>query len=164
METPLEKNEQEKPGAEPVAAAAGKTFLARMRTDRTVWMFVILAVFGFFLAAAIFAFVAGRKKQPAAVKPPASKPVAKSNAAVPAPPKPAPVVSSASAPEVPVYAGTPPALVLSGILFSEEGSLALIDGKVVPEGGTVAGATVERIGSDEVELSYEGQTFILRSR
>jgi hypothetical protein len=42
--------------------------------------------------------------------------------------------------------------------------LALINGRVVPEGGMVDGAKIEKISSDEVELSFEGQKIILRSR
>ncbi|MFB3919436.1 MAG: general secretion pathway protein GspB [Candidatus Velamenicoccus archaeovorus] len=57
-----------------------------------------------------------------------------------------------------------PTLSLSGILYSDAESLALINGKVVPEGGTVDGAKVEKISSDEVELSFEGQKIVLRSR
>ncbi|GEM_PF-4575337 len=57
-----------------------------------------------------------------------------------------------------------PALSLSGILFGETGSFALINGRVIPEGGNVEGAVVEKIYAERVELSFEGKKITLRSR
>ena len=57
-----------------------------------------------------------------------------------------------------------PTLTLSGILFGESGSFALINGRVIPEGGKVDGAVVDKISPDRVELSFEGNKITLRSR
>jgi type II secretory pathway component PulC len=57
-----------------------------------------------------------------------------------------------------------PTLTLSGILFGESGSFALINGRVIPEGGKVDGAVVDKISTDRVELSFEGRKITLRSR
>ncbi len=57
-----------------------------------------------------------------------------------------------------------PALTLGGILYSEgEGSVALINGKIVPEGGVVKGVTVIRVMSDKVELEFDGRRIFMRS-
>jgi len=57
-----------------------------------------------------------------------------------------------------------PTLTLSGILFGESGSFALINGRVIPEGGKVDGAVVDKISTDRVELSFEGKKITLKSR
>jgi glycerol uptake facilitator-like aquaporin len=57
-----------------------------------------------------------------------------------------------------------PTLTLTGILFSEDGSAALINGRVVPLGGIVNGARVEKIYPHRVELSFDNQTITLRSQ
>jgi|GEM_PF-3638293 len=57
-----------------------------------------------------------------------------------------------------------PTLTLTGILFSEDGSAALINGRIVPLGGLVDGARVEKIFPHRVELSYDNQTITLRSQ
>ncbi|MDD5018863.1 MAG: general secretion pathway protein GspB [Candidatus Omnitrophica bacterium] len=139
--------------------ADARMFLARLKTDKSLWLVVIVAVFGFFLAAALFAFFSGGKKTPKVPAAPLPPPVA-------APAVPAPVVEvlKTSVPAEPASALPIPSLSLSGILYSDNERLALINGKVVPEGGTVDGVRVEKIGSDEVELSFEGQKIILRSR
>ncbi len=57
-----------------------------------------------------------------------------------------------------------PALTLEGIIYSEkEGSVALINGNIVPEGGTVKGVKVLRILSDKVELEFDGRRIFMRS-
>jgi len=57
-----------------------------------------------------------------------------------------------------------PALTLGGILYSEkEGSVALIDGKVVPEGEVVKGVKVVRILPDKVELEFDDRRIFMRS-
>lgn len=76
---------------------------------------------------------------------------------------PAPVTETA--PEnIPAEDRPVPVLTLSGILFGPEGSLALINGRIVREGGMVDGAKLEKISSDRVELSFDGQKVILRSK
>ncbi len=143
--------------------AVPKGLLPHLKTDRTLWFIVVFGVCGFFLAAALFAFFSGSKKTP---KFPNPQPVA---AVVPAPAAATPVVvveapKPQASPEGSTTPSAVPTLSLSGILYSDAESLALINGRVVPEGGTVDGAKVEKISSDEVELSFEGQKIVLRSR
>ncbi|HQP91374.1 MAG TPA: type II secretion system protein N [Candidatus Omnitrophota bacterium] len=57
-----------------------------------------------------------------------------------------------------------PSFSLSGILFGQEGSIALINGRIVHEGAEVEGAKVTRILSDRVELEFQGQKITLRSK
>ncbi|MEK7849560.1 MAG: hypothetical protein AAB213_01875 [Candidatus Omnitrophota bacterium] len=121
---------------------------------------IFFVVFGFGLAAAGFAFF--------------SKSVTKTN-----PPKQSP--KTAVLPQAIVEVVTPavinrtektpaepekplPILTLSGILFGESGSFALINGRVIPEGGKVDGAVVDKISPDRVELSFEGKKITLKSR
>jgi hypothetical protein len=135
-------------------------FWARLMSHKSLWLFVIVAVFGFFLAAALFAFFSGSKKIP-------KTPAISAAPAVVVPAAPVAAVIETPASEVPVEPANAiplPALSLSGILYSEHERLALINGKVIPEGGTVEGVKVEKIGTDEVELSFEGQKITLRSR
>lgn len=142
----------------PAVAAA---FLSRLRTNKTPWFVVVLTVCGFFLAAALFAFFSGSKKPPVVPK------AQTAHAPVVSLPVQAPVVEASMFQGSPAESTTPlplPTLSLSGILYSGTESLALINGKVVPEGGTVDGAKIEKINSDEVELSFEGQKIVLRSR
>jgi len=57
-----------------------------------------------------------------------------------------------------------PKLLLGGIIYSEnEGSAALINGRVVPEGGTVKGVKVVRVLQDKVELEFDGRRIFMRS-
>ncbi|MBI5872907.1 MAG: general secretion pathway protein GspB [Candidatus Omnitrophica bacterium] len=57
-----------------------------------------------------------------------------------------------------------PLLTLSGILYGENGSLALINGRVVREGAMIEGARLEKVSADRAELSFEGQKIILRAK
>ncbi len=145
-------------------AAVAKGLLPCFKTDRMLWSIVVFGVCGFFLAAALFAFFSGPKKTqkfPELHSVPAAVPSS------PATTAPAPVVETPQIQTLPAESAassTMPTLSLSGILYSDAESLALINGKVVPEGGTVDGAKVEKISSDEVELSFEGQKIVLRSR
>lgn len=166
MENPEPKTEQKDASVlakhESPASAAG--LLPHLKSDRTLWFIVVFGVGGFFLAAALFAFFSGSKKAQKLPKPQAA-PVAVPS--VPAPAAPAPVVETPQPQNPPAESAVPstmPALSLSGILYSDAESLALINGRVVPEGGMVDGAKVEKISSDEVELSFEGQKIVLRSR
>jgi len=164
MENPDPKTEKKDApalaGHESSAVATG--LLPRLKSDRTLWFIVVFGVGGFFLAAALFAFFSGSKKTQKLPKPQAAPAVIPS---VPAPA--APVVETPqpqSPPAESTVSSAVPTLSLSGILYSDAESLALINGRVVPEGGMVDGAKVEKISSDEVELSFEGQKIILRSR
>lgn len=162
MTDPLEKDRQERAQEAPAQEALPKADTER----KGILVLIFLGVFGFFAAAALFASLSGNKalkkkiekKEPVAVKQPVSIEVVEKPSA---PEIQAPIATKKTS--APSDAVAPP-MVLTGILFSKDGSLALIDGKVVPEGGTIGGAKVERIGAEEVELSYAGRTFILRSR
>lgn len=57
-----------------------------------------------------------------------------------------------------------PSLALGGILFGAEGSIALINGRIVREGGDVEGARLVKVSEDRVELEFQGQKIILRSK
>lgn len=50
---------------------------------------------------------------------------------------------------------------LNGVFFSENEGYALINNQIVKEGDKIDGATVMRIGLDEVELEFEGSTIKL---
>jgi hypothetical protein len=56
-----------------------------------------------------------------------------------------------------------PELVLNGVFFSADQGYALINNQVVKEGDTVAGATVLRIGRDNVELKFKDSILKLPS-
>ena len=123
--------------------------------------FFTIAVLGFVLAAVVFALFSkpGSKKNP--------EKAAKEIKATPVRPvvsEPVVVVPVAEEHVADAEEAVLPALSLSGILFSSGESFALINGKVVPEGGVVEGAMVERISADTVELSFQGKKIILRSR
>jgi hypothetical protein len=46
--------------------------------------------------------------------------------------------------------------IVTGIIYSEENPLAVIDGKVIHEGQSIGGAKVVKINQDSVELEYAG--------
>jgi hypothetical protein len=58
-----------------------------------------------------------------------------------------------------------PTLTLTGIMYSGEGreNYAILNGKILTEGGMISGAKLERIGPDRVELSFDERRIILRS-
>ncbi|OIO36379.1 MAG: hypothetical protein AUJ74_02760 [Candidatus Omnitrophica bacterium CG1_02_44_16] len=121
---------------------------------------IFFIALGFGLATAGFAFF--------------SKSVTKTNPPIQAPKTvvlPATIVEIATpeivntAEKTPVEPQKPiPTLTLSGILFGESGSFALINGRVIPEGGKIDGAVVDKISPDLVELSFEGRKITLKSR
>ena len=51
-----------------------------------------------------------------------------------------------------------PSLALNGTFFSDEKGYALINNEILTEGGSIEGATVTRIGMDEVELKFKDST------
>ena len=51
-----------------------------------------------------------------------------------------------------------PSLALSGTFFSADKGYALINNKILAEGDSIEGATVVRIGMDEVELKFKDST------
>jgi type II secretory pathway component PulC len=121
-----------------------------------------LVIFGFLVASALFAYFskAGRSKTPDARQ--ATLLSSAGNASfmevIPSPRAPT-AVESAVEQERPL-----PALALSGILFSDRESLALINGRMVHEGAMIDGAKLEKVSSDRVELSFDGHKIILRSK
>lgn len=50
---------------------------------------------------------------------------------------------------------------LTGVFFSENEGYALINNRILKEGDKINGATVTRIGLDEVELEFEGSNIKL---
>ncbi len=52
-------------------------------------------------------------------------------------------------------------LVLNGIFSSQDEGYALINNQIVKEGDLIEGATVKRIGLNEVELEFQGSTIKL---
>jgi len=56
-------------------------------------------------------------------------------------------------------------LVLNGVFFSEnEGGYALINNQIVKEGDVINGATIKKIGLDEVKVELQDSVFILSDR
>ena len=51
---------------------------------------------------------------------------------------------------------------LTGIMFSEDNPVAIINNEIVSEGDTIEGAVVDSIQESRVELSYSGQDLILK--
>lgn len=128
------------------------------RTGVSPVLFFVLSGVGFVLSAVVFALLSQappKKPFPAA----SVAPAAETKAAAPASVVPAPRKAV-----VPKEKKQPPSLSLSGILYSPQGSMALINGRVIPEGGLIEGARVEKISSDVVQLNFEGDKIILRSR
>jgi hypothetical protein len=54
---------------------------------------------------------------------------------------------------------TPVELILTGILYSEDKPMAIVDTQVVHEGQQVSGATVKKIDKDSVEFERNGRTW-----
>jgi len=78
----------------------------------------------------------------------------------------APVVTEASgaialAPAAPGATADAPELQLSGIVWSADSPLALVNGKIVRPGNRVAGATVSRITRTEVFVERDGRSVVL---
>ena len=136
------------------------------KLQHSPFILIVWVILGFSLAAFAFSLVArpasSSKKVRQVVPTPPAVSVTVSNEIVVevAPPEPVLPVAEEQAPaELPVF-------VLEGIIYSEQGqgSVALIDGKVVPEGTLIKGARVEKITPETVELSFEGTPITLRSR
>ena len=161
---------QQQNSKEPEKSQAAKddsvSFSASKKGDNAWKSIFVFAVLGFFLSAMIFALISKAltkknlaKKQKATpvasvIETGAANFTAKVTTEVPAvAPKEEPEVSKAL-----------PTLKLTGILVSNNGNIALINGRVVPEGGIVDGAVVKKVMNDTVELSFEGQKIVLRSR
>ena len=138
------------------------------RPAMPVFLRVGFIVIGFVAAAVVYAYLSkasvsdkGQQRKPAAVKGSESA-ISKF---VPMEVIPMPQASLvAEVQDVVVEEKPIPSLALSGILFGAEGSIALINGRIVREGGDVEGARLIKISEDRVELVFQGQKIILRSK
>jgi hypothetical protein len=160
----MENNEKDQkpsvPSGQPMQPPPQPLDTKKSGVPMPVILFVV--VFGFALAAAAFALLSrkpAKKGQGKARPVPETKAVPQTIMEVVEPEQTEESLLQESAVEKPL-----PTLSLSGILLSKKGSLALINGRIVPEGETVAGAKVMKVGSDTVELDFEGKKIILRSR
>jgi hypothetical protein len=54
--------------------------------------------------------------------------------------------------------------VLNGVFFSENNGYALINNQIIKQGDKISGATVKRIGTDNVELDLGGKIIKLSTR
>lgn len=142
--------------------------LEPIKSSRFTPLFFWLVVFvfvGFATASALFFFFTNKTAKFSKSK--SSRP-AQSERLVPAP---APIVETIqpAIPQEPVVMESQkvkplPSLALSGILFSEQGSVALINGRLVKEGSAIEGATLQKVHSDKVELIFEDKRITLRAR
>ena len=168
------KNFQEKE-VKATSSESGTTTAVPKKTDHPLLFFFGLAILGFCLTAALFAFFSKPntnltpRKNISKIVPNESKPMPQEVAPISA--KETPASKSGVVPEKPPIVSAPEqdaspvSLILSGIVFGPNGgSLALINGKVVSEGALVEGAKVEKISSDTVELSLREKKIVLRSR
>lgn len=146
---------------------ASQKLLETKKVHHSPLFFLFLIVLGFGIAAAAFAFFsksAATKKMSAKSQQKAALPVSNQTSGVSVEVIPqalpqAPIEATQEAPEKAL-----PVLTLNGILFGPQGSLALINGKVVPEGGQIDGAKIEKISADRVELTFEGKKIILKTK
>lgn len=130
-------------------------------------LLLILVVLGFGFAIFIFSFLSKK-----VVKTPSSAPQAEIQEAAKMAASPSAQPITVQNPTAPpeaqgdsISAEKPaPFLSLSGILYDSQGSVALINGRVVPEGGIIEGARLDKVLSDRVELTFEGKKIILKNR
>lgn len=129
-------------------------------------LFILMGVVGFGLAALLFSVLSKSSSKHDAPKPHPKVPVVEAVGFSEAPVEAQKKVRQESAVEKEevLTAKSPPSLTLSGIIFDETGSLALINGKVVKEGSLVDGVKLEKVYADKVELSFEGKKFFLKAR
>lgn len=60
--------------------------------------------------------------------------------------------------------GTLPQLLLNGIVLSEDGSIAMINGQICKPGDEVEGAKIVDITASQVTLSLKNQEIVLKNR
>ncbi|HAJ56210.1 MAG TPA: hypothetical protein DCL35_00380 [Candidatus Omnitrophica bacterium] len=133
------------------------------RTGLPTSLIIGLVLVGFIGAGLLFAVFSrpGLQKEASKQKPDQAAAIPAPSAIVEIIPEPDAKATAKSAAK---QASPVPVLTLSGILFGEQGSLALINGRVVREGGLIEGARLDKVSSDRVELSFEGKKIILRSK
>lgn len=59
---------------------------------------------------------------------------------------------------------SPPHLILNGVVLSDDGNLAMINGQIAEAGDEMEGAKIEEITAHHVVLSFENQTIVLKNR
>ena len=129
------------------------------RTGVPPFVIIGFVLVGFIAAAVIFAYFSRAKSNKAVSRKQETAAVSPTIVEVVSPPVPTSPVSMVGKEEKPL-----PTLALSGIIFGSEGSLALINGRIIKEGAVVEGAKLEKISADRVELSFEDHKIILRSK
>lgn len=129
---------------------------------KTFSLFISVAIFGILAAGILFRFFtpslpakAAKAPQPAKINIPVKLPSAQQATAEE---KKAAVEPEKAASEM------PSSLVLNGVFFSENEGYALINNQIVKQGDSIEGATLTKIGLDEVELEINGQPFKLKTR
>lgn len=55
-----------------------------------------------------------------------------------------------------------PSLSLNGIVISDNGNVAIVNGRIVDLGDKIEGATVTNISSNEVTIDFEGKEIVLK--
>lgn len=130
-------------------------------------LFILLGVVGFGLAALLFSVLSKSSSKHDASKPVQEAPVVEAISF-----SESPVVEAqkkvnqepAAKKEEALTAKSLPSLTLSGIIFDETGSLALINGRIVKEGYLIDGVKLEKVYADKIELNFEGKKFFLKAR
>lgn len=165
------ENSSKPPGFEPKASPVPESLqpplqpLILKKTGLPPFLLLGLVVFGFLVASVFFAYFSKAIRQKTVGMRQASSLSSAGNASsgsfveVVPPPRAQAAVETVVAQDHPL-----PAMLLSGILFSDRESFALINGRIVREGAMIDGAKLEKISSDRVELSFEGRKIILRSK
>lgn len=137
-ESDLQKNSQASQKPAPASA-------------RPLLLYLLIVVAGLFLANLIFGAIKNkvqpRQTRPARTAPPEVKPLPLAMPAVPPHQTPVPTQEKIPGPE----------FALTGTFLAEEENYALINNKIVKTGDYVAGAKVQRIGLDQVELDNAGE-------
>lgn len=57
---------------------------------------------------------------------------------------------------------TPPSFILNGIVVSDSGNAAIVNGRIVDVGDKIEGAIVKKISAQEVTIDFQGQEIILK--
>lgn len=119
----------------------GKTDKGDKHNYKAYLLYAAVIIFGILIANLSFRFL--------------TKPKLSQAKAAPLPPAVAPIQVQGFKPAQKEHAAP---LVLNGIFFSENEGYALVNNQIVKQGDSVAGATVVRITSNEVELMQEGSS------
>lgn len=124
-------------------------------------LYVLVICVGLFLGNIIFGFLTAHLKKPLGIHPKEIPLVKKSEVNL------SPILSKETPSQaIPIVSGKmksepPKSFVLNGVFFAEDQGYALINNRIAGVGDVVDGATVKKIGLDEVELEVEGKTIKL---